>query len=78
MKPKVLDQVSFYCFYSLGVGKAIQNDPLLKSINSNFWHASRKKWIPITLNLHNVSLLLYNTISVARQPKNHNILRGVL
>ena len=67
-------------FYSLNntVGKAIQNDPLLKSINSRFWYTSRKKWIPIGLTLHNISLLFYDTISVHNRPKNQRVLEELL
>jgi hypothetical protein len=67
-------------FYSLNntVGKAIQNDPLLKSINSCFWYTSRKKWIPIGLTLHNISLLFYDTISVHNKPKNQGVLEELL
>lgn len=67
-------------FYSLNntVGKAIQNDPLLKEINSRFWYTSRKKWIPTGLIIYNVSVLFYDTISVCNRPKNQEVLRKCL
>lgn len=76
-KISVCDSVGFYSLNNI-VGKEIQNDPLLKSINSRFWYTSRKKWIPIGLTLNDISLLFYDTTSVHNRPKNQGVLEKLL